>query len=117
MNEHDIRTLGHINEIDQIDFTWMDEKVQYVIASLHRIALSELLSRKITSVWDWEPRTLHMFERNVLVSINDVTSLTQGRVNRLIGCGYTTRNEVYEVFHMYHIKLTRWQPRGMNYQF
>ena len=117
MNDNDVWMLGHMSETHQRDFTNMKEETEHLIASLHKIALSELLSRSIISVWDWELRTAHMFQHNALTSIHDVTSLSVGRVNRLIGCGYTTKKEVYEVFRMYHIELVHWRAREMNYQF
>jgi hypothetical protein len=117
VNDDGVWMLGHVSEIHQMHFEIMEEEAEHIVGSLHRIALSELLSRSITSMWDWEMRTKNMFQHNALTYIRDVTSLSVGRVNRLMGCGYVTRKEVFDVFCLYHLKLTHWQPREVNYRF
>jgi hypothetical protein len=62
-------------------------------------------------------RTGHMFDNNNLQIVRDITILSQGQVNRLAGCGQTTRKEVYDVFCMYHLRLKHWQPKDVNYKF
>ena len=105
------------NEASLVDLTNVEEGVEGIVECIHQIMLSELLSRSIVSMWDWEVRTRHMFEQNALICLRDITSLSIGGARRLIGCGYTTRKEVYDVFCMYHMKLKHWAPRNMNYKF
>lgn len=120
----DMMTLGMVDEIHQhIDITHLceDHGIDVVIGYLHKISFRELMSRSIDSMWGWELRTKHMFENNKIQKIGDVTSLEVGKVNRLIGCGYKTRKEVYDVFCVYHLRLKNWSPNGhwekMNYRF
>jgi hypothetical protein len=109
------------NEGSLVDFTNMEDRAESIIECIHYMAYQELLSRTILSMWGWELRTKHMFEANGLHYIRDIMALPLGKVNRLIGCGYITRKEVYEVFYMYHIKLKHWAPElhweKMNYRF
>jgi hypothetical protein len=78
VNDDGFIVLGHVSEIHQMCFENWGEGAEHLIVSLHRIALSELLSRSIVSMWDWELRTKHMFRNNSLKCINDVTSLSIG---------------------------------------
>jgi hypothetical protein len=109
------------NESSLVDFTDFEEDVEGVVELIHQMAYQELVSRSILSMWGWELRTRHMFESNRLEYIRDIMALPLGKVNRLIGCGYVTRKEVYEVFCIYHIKLKYWMPElhweKMNYKF
>jgi hypothetical protein len=98
------------NESSLVDFTDFEEDTEGVVELLHQMAYQELISRTLLSMWGWEVRTKHMFEQNQLQVIRDIIALPLGKVNRLIGCGYVTRKEVYEVFCVYHLKLRYWLP-------
>lgn len=102
--------LGAYSEVSVVQFPDMEEKAEYIINSIHRIAMTEFMSRKIVTMWDWEVRTKHVFENNHIEYVRDVVSLTMGQVNRLTGCGYKTRKEVYDVFTMFHVRLNHWSP-------
>lgn len=121
-----ILLLSHMGEMTDyegslIDFTNMGEEVESIVEWIHKLSFKELISRSIESMWDWEIRTKNMFVNNHLYKVGDITSLPLGKVNRLIGCGYTTRKEVYDVFFMYHLRLKFWEPdmhySKMNYVF
>lgn len=104
-----------------VDFANMEGEAESIVECIHKMAYKELLSRSIESMWDWQMRTKNMFEHNALHRMGDVVSLSLGGVNRLMGCGYVTRKEVYEVFCVYHLKLKHWMPElhweKMNYKF
>ena len=114
LNEKDtfggVLMIGEVKEVSIVDFPNMEEKAEYIIGSIHRIAMSEFMSRDILSMWEWEVRTKSVFEHNHIHHIKDVVTLTLGQVNRLIGCGYKTRKEIYDIFVLYHIKLKNWSP-------
>lgn len=114
-----ITQLGELQEYEGslVDFEEMGEAAESIVECIHHRALAELLSRSVESMWDWEVRTKNMFENNYLKTLQDVVSLSMGRVNRLVGCGYYTRKEVYEVFCLYHVKLQYWAPEmGREYK-
>lgn len=106
----EVWALGELREIHPLQFPQMEQEAEHIIASLHRIAMTEFMSRTILSVWDWEVRTKHVFENNHIQYVKDVITLTIGQVNRLVGCGYKTRKEVYEIFTLFHIRLAHWSP-------
>jgi hypothetical protein len=121
-----IRQIGEVgeayeNESSLVDFANMEEEAESIVECIHQMAYRELLSRTLLSMWGWEIRTKHMFENNRLQYIRDIITLPLGKVNRLVGCGYTTRKEIYDVFCMYHLKLKHWAPdlhfSKMNYKF
>jgi hypothetical protein len=109
------------NEASLVDFTNIEEEAESIVECIHKMACQELLSRTLLSMWRWELRTIHMFEANHLQIISDVMRLQLGKVNRLKGCGYVTRKEVYDVFYLYHINLKHWSPElhhsKYNYKF
>ena len=111
------------NELSLVHLADMDEKdgVASIVELIHKMALGEFLSRSLESLWDWEIRTKNMFINNHLWSINDVSMLPDKKVNRLVGCGYITRKEVYDVFCQYHLRLKFWDPEKhyskINYRF
>lgn len=115
--------FGELREYDAIPllFEEMGAEVESIVASIHQTAMREFLSRDVVTMWKWEPRTEHMFDNNHLQSVAHVVDLSVGMVNRLKGCGYTTRKEVYDVFRMYHLKLNHWAPERhrskANYKF
>ena len=90
---------------------WEPEYVESVVKLLHNTAIKELLSRNILSVWDWELRTKNMFQANKMEVVNDLVNKKQEDMKRIVGCGETTKKEVYEAFLMYHIRLKYWKPR------
>jgi len=104
-----------------VDFDMIGEEVESIIECIHKTAMKELMSRSIESIWDWELRTKNMFLNNHLHRVGDIMQLSLGKVNRLIGCGYTTKKEVYDVFCVYHLRLKFWEPdkhySKMNYKF
>lgn len=102
--------LGLLEEIDPMSFEIMQYEVSPLIESVHKIALNEFLSRTLVSMWDWEIRTQHMFQDNRLNMVNDVIVLPSKLVDRLKGCGYKTRKEVYDIFTLHHVKLHYWSP-------
>ena len=87
-----------------------EDGIESLVELIHKLAYKEFLSRRIDSMWDWELRTKNMFINNHLHRIGDVTTLPVEKVKRLIGCGYTTKKEVYDVFFMYHLRLKFWNP-------
>jgi hypothetical protein len=110
---------GH--ESSLIDFTIMEEEAESTIEFIHRVAYQEFISRNIESMWGWELRTKHMFEHNALYTVGDVMGCSLRKVNRLMGCGFITRKEIYDVFCLYHFKLKYWSPdlhwNKANYKF
>jgi hypothetical protein len=97
-------SLVHLTDISG------EDGVESIVECIHKIAMRELSSRSLESMWGWEVRTVHMFSNNHLYHVGDVVGLPLGKVNRLVGCGYQTRKEVYDVFCMYHLKLIHWIP-------
>lgn len=113
----DVITVGMKDELLEnglylIDLSYLTEEegVASIVGYIYEMSYRELMSRTLLSVWDWELRTKHMFEHNNLHYIGDIVYLSQGKVNRLIGCGYKTRKEIYDIFYMYHLKLNNWSP-------
>lgn len=110
-------------DVSLVDFIALTEEegVESIVELVHKVAFKELMSRTLDSVWGWEMRTLHMFENNNLHVVENVAMLPAAKVNRLVGCGYTTRKEVYEVFCAYHLRLKFWEPEKhysrMHYKF
>jgi hypothetical protein len=108
-------SLIHLTDINGKD------NVESIVECIHKIAMKELFSRSLESMWDWEIRTKNMFINNHLYRISDVATLPDRKVNRLMGCGYTTRKEVYDVFWQYHLRLKYWEPdkhySKLNYKF
>jgi hypothetical protein len=110
-------------DVSLVDFTNLTEEegVGSIVELVHKAVFQEMMSRSLESAWGWEVRTKHMFESNNLNTVGDVVLLKEGNVNRLIGCGYTTRKEVYEVFCMFHLRLKFWEPEKhrsrVNYKF
>jgi hypothetical protein len=115
--------MGELREYEAslVDFDNMGEAVESIVECIHKMAMREFLSRSLESMWDWELRTKNMFINNHLYRIEDIATLPVGKVNRLVGCGYTTRKEVYDVFEAYHLRLKFWNPdrhySKMNYKF
>jgi hypothetical protein len=109
------------HEASLVDLTNIQEGIESVVECIHKVAMEELFVRNLKTMWDWEVRTKNMFKDNHLYKVGDVAMLPTGKVNRLIGCGYTTRKEVYDVFWTYHIRLKFWAPdkhySKMNYRF
>ena len=110
-----LEELRHNREIDgtYIDTVtvWEPECIESVVKLLHNTAIQELLSRNILSVWDWELRTKNMFQANKLKVVNDLVNKKQEDMKQIVGCGETTKKEVYAAFLMYHIRLKYWKPR------
>lgn len=108
-------------EISLVDLTNIEEGVGSIVECIHKVAYQEFMSRILTSMWGWEVRTIHMFSNNHLYHVGDIVGLPLGKVNRLLGCGYQTRKEVYDVFCMYHLRLKHWSPElhysKANYKF
>jgi len=115
--------MGELREYEGslVDFTNMEESAESIIECIHQMAYRELVSRPISSMWGWEIRTKHMFANNHLQFVGDIMGLSLGHVNRLSGCGYVTRKEVYDVFCVYHLRLKHWAPElhweKANYKF
>jgi hypothetical protein len=109
------------HETSLVDLTSVKEGIESVVECIHKIAMKELYVRSLGSMWDWEVRTKNMFKDNHLYKVGDVAMLPTGKVNRLIGCGYITRKEVYDVFWTYHLRLKFWAPdkhySKMSYKF
>lgn len=104
--------MGELREYESslVDFGNMGDAAESIVECIHKMAYQEFMSRIITSMWGWEVRTIHMFSNNQLYHVGDIVKLPLGKVNRLVGCGYQTRKEVYDVFYMYHLKLKYWTP-------
>ena len=103
--------------IEYVDFTVVGEDVASVMERIHMLAFKELMSRKLSEMWDWEANTYRMFTKNHLTTVGNIASLGQGQVNRLMVCGDVVRKEVYEAFFVHHLRLKHWIPRKMNYRF
>lgn len=110
-------------ELSLVDFVELEKEdgLESIVGHIHNIALKELTSRTLGSMWSWEVGTKRMFEYNKLEKVRDITALSIGAVNRLTGCGYKTRKEIYDVFCMYHLRLKHWSPElhysKQNYKF
>lgn len=103
--------LGMKDEVLVMDLVWCAEhEMIEIIEFIHSVAYIELLSRDVMSVWPWGLRVEHMFLKNKLNTVSDVISLDLRQINRLLGCGYKTRKEVYDVFCSYGLKLQSWTP-------
>lgn len=115
-------TLGVIGEVRPYDITCMSyEAIEEVTDFLHAVGYVEMMSRPLETMEDWSTRVKMMFLRNRLIHISDVLSLTLKQVNRLTGCGYKVRQEVYQVMCSYGCKLDAWMPghywERMDYKF
>lgn len=114
--------LGVIGEVQPYDITCMNyEEIEEVTDFLHAVGYVEMMSRRLETMEDWSVRVKTMFLRNRLIHISDILSLTLKQVNRLSGCGYKVRQEVYQVMCNYGCKLDAWMPghywERMNYKF
>ena len=119
--EKDVITLGVRSEIQSIDFVGWEYGAEEAMEFIHAVAYVELLSRNVLVMWDWGARTQNMLLKNKLNTISDIMSLDLRQINRLSGCGYKTRKEVYDVFCSYGLKMAAWMPghywERMNYKF
>ena len=118
----DVLTLGARHEIIPYDFTELGAgEIEEVVEFIHAVAYVELIGRPLLTMADWSPRTVSMFLRHRMNVISDIMSLDLRQINRLVGCGHKTRQEVYNVFCEYGMKLDSWMPghywARMNYQF
>lgn len=116
-----VLTLGVIGEVRAYDYTWLRHEAEEITDFIHAAAYVELLSRPVETMDDWSIRVKNMLLRNRLYIISDVVCLDLKQVNRLSGCGYKTRQEVYKVFREYGFSVESWMPghywERMNYSF
>lgn len=127
MPKKDPLVLGVVGEVHSYDFTSLGSfgeslrEVEEIIEFIHAVAYVELLSRPVETMCDWPIRVKTMFLRNRLVTVSDVMCLNLDQVNRLAGCGYKTRQEVYQTFNGYGLSIESWMPGHywdrMNYKF
>lgn len=122
MLDKDIVLLGMRDEVLPIDLNYTDEReVELMIDFIHKIAYTELLSRNVGTMTEWSVRALNLFTRHNLVLVGHVMGLTKNEVNRLTGCGYKTRKEIYETYKSYGLIISNWEPGQyydkMNYKF
>lgn len=101
--------LGAIGECYPYDFTTMGWEAKEITDFIHECAYKELVNRNLHVSWGWSVRTKSMFLNNRLHTIGNVVHLQS--VNKLIGCGFKVRKEVYDVFrHEFSIELKQWHP-------
>jgi hypothetical protein len=109
--EKDIVLFGMRDEILPIDMSYMDDReVMLIVDFVHHIAWKELLSRTIQSMHDWSSRARTLFIDHDMSIIQHVVILSKNEVNRLNGCGYKTRKEIYDVYKSYGLTLPNWMP-------
>ena len=110
-NSKDIVLLGMKDEILPIDFMYVnDEEIACIMDFVHGIAQQELVSRSVMSMAEWSLRARSVFINNDLSQVGHVIVLTKNEVNRLIGCGYITRKEIYDVYRSYGLQVPGWEP-------
>ena len=111
LKNKDVITLGHVQEINPMNFVDMGDTVQNLIAQIHIICLEEFMSRSVLSVWCWSRRVENIFRNNKINKLQDLLNMTLHQVNRLTSCGFKSRKEIYEIFiKEYNIKLHNWNP-------
>lgn len=120
--QREVIVLGVIGEVKSYDISCMNyEAIEEVTDFLHAVGYVEMISRPLETMEDWSIRVKNMFLRNRLIYISDVLSLDLKQVNRLSGCGYKVRQEVYQVMGSYGCKVEAWMPghywERMNYKF
>lgn len=106
----DVITLGMKHEIIPFDFTILGEEAMPFVEVIHTFAYTELLSRPVLQMIDWSTRVQNMFMKNHLNLIKDVVMISEAHIQRLMGCGYKTRQEVFSIFKEYGIILEQWNP-------
>lgn len=119
--------LGVIGEVHSYDYTSLGSfgdslrEVEEIIEFIHAVGYVELMSRPLEEMCEWPMRVKTMFLRNRLLTISDVLCVDLKEVNKLAGCGYKTRQEVYKVFNEYGLKVEQWMPghywNNTNYKF
>lgn len=103
--------LGMPDEVVSIDMNYIDDReVVLILDFIHHIVWKELLSRSLYSMCDWSSRTNTIFLQYDLTLVGHVAVLSKSEVNRLHGCGYHTRKEIYEVCKSYGLILSNWVP-------
>jgi len=110
-DNRDVVLLGMRDEILSIDFMYVnDEEVACIMEFVHKIAWQELISRTILSMAEWSSHAKTVFINHSFSQVGHIIILTKDEVNRLYGCGYMTRKEIFEVFKSYGIVLSGWEP-------
>lgn len=103
--------IGVRDEIMPVSFVEMGWETQWIIEKLHIIAYNELIHRNILTVFDWSLRTKNIFLHNNIRAIGHVICAELRYINNLVGCGFKSRREIYEVFNYeLGIKLNQWNP-------
>ncbi len=103
--------LGVYGEVVPIDMTYIDDGgVEVLVDFVYRVMYRELLSRSIRSLHDWSSRVNTLFLRHNMVCVEHIVILSKNEVNRLSGCGYKTRKEIYDVCKSYGLDLPSWYP-------
>lgn len=112
----DIVLLGMRDEVLPIDLSYTDEEeIAMIMDFVHELAYTELLSREIMSMWEWSVRTQGVLAQNNLIQVGHIVGLSKIEVNRMAGCGYKTRKEIYDVYKSYGLIMPNWSP-GMYYE-
>ena len=107
----EILTLATLREIEPFDFTDMGEEASWLMYKIHWLMKQELFSRSIMSLYDWSTRTTSMFIGNQLLTVGDVCTISLDNINKMHGCGFKTRKEIYFTFrYQFNIKLRQWNP-------
>lgn len=107
----DIVMLGMKDEVLPIDFMYVnDEEIECIMGFVHKTAWQELLSRTIRSMAEWSSHAMTVFTENSMSQVGHVIVLTKNEVNRLRGCGYITRKEIYETYKLYGLVMPQWEP-------
>ncbi len=102
--------LGVVGEVIPYDFTNLGWNALELIEALNKVLYDHLINRPLLEEADWSVRTRNMFLRNRLTKVGQVLFMDVDHVNRLAGCGYQTRKNVYEEFQKKGIDLPAWKP-------
>ena len=114
--EKDVILLGARSEILAIDFMYVnDEEIACIMEFVHDIMWQELLSRSIRSMAEWSSHAQTVFTQNGFSQVGHIIGLTKNEVNRLKGCGYITRMEIYNIYKYYGLIMPQWEP-GVYYE-
>ena len=107
----DIVLLGMRDEILPIDFMYVnDEETACIMDFVHGIMWQELISRTIMSMAEWSSHAKTVFMNHSFNQVGHIIVLSKDEVNRLNGCGYMTRKEIFEVFKLYGLYMSSWEP-------
>lgn len=108
--QRDVLTLGVKEEIVSYDFTELGWDAQEIVEFMYSVAFTEMVSRNVLHMWDWSVRVKNMLVRNKLDTVGKVMHIEVIEINKLWGCGFKSRKEIYDVFKSLNIELKNWHP-------